>query len=110
MGILENYEDPAVTAIREALGAVAAGEPAAYRLYADAAGDWCVHREGSSEPALRDQRTGLGVRATCRREVRVLPAPSGADGRIAQRFFLGSSANPYAETMSRLAPQTHMCL
>ena len=29
---------------------------------------------------------------------------------LPSEFFLGSSANPYAETMSRLAPQTHMRL
>ncbi len=56
MGVLENHEDPAVTAIREALGAVAVGEPATYWLYADAAGDWCVRREGSSEPQRFESR------------------------------------------------------
>jgi hypothetical protein len=56
MGVIEYPEDPAVTAIREALGAVAVGEPATYWLYADAAGDWCVRREGSSQPQRFETR------------------------------------------------------
>jgi len=110
MGVLENHEDPAVTAIREALGAVAVGEPAAYRLYADAAGDWCVRREGSSEPQrfeTREQALAFARLAVVRCASYCLHL-QGADGRIAQRFFLGSSANPYAENMSRPASQTHM--
>jgi Uncharacterized protein conserved in bacteria (DUF2188) len=112
MGVIEYPEDPAVTAIREALGAVAVGEPATYWLYADAAGDWCVRREGSSQPQrfeTREQALAFARLAVVRCASYCLHL-QGTDGRIARRFFLGSSANPYAETMSRMAPQTHMRL
>jgi len=58
-----------VAAIREALGAVAVGEPAAYWLYADGAGEWCVHREGGSDPqrfANRDEALAFARLAVAR--------------------------------------------
>src|SRR5262245_11760415 len=69
MSVLRNHEDPVVTAIREALGAVAVGEPTTYWLYAEGAGEWCVRREGSSAPerfANRDEALAFARLAVAR--------------------------------------------
>jgi len=107
MSVLRNHEDPVVTAIREALGAVAVGEPATYWLYAEGAGEWCVRREGSSDPerfANRDEALAFARLAVARCSSYSLYI-QGTDGRLTRRWYLGSGANPFVENLSAGAAQ-----
>jgi hypothetical protein len=44
---LDEDQRPHIERVREALGAVAAREPAVFWLYMDGNGTWCVRREGA---------------------------------------------------------------
>ena len=75
--------------IREALGAIAIGEPAAYRLTADARGEWHVRRDGDSderrfatkEEALRFARLAVARCASYCLRIK------HKDGGIVKEFF-----------------------
>jgi len=110
MSLLRKHEDSVVMAIREALGAVAVGESATYWIYPDDAGEWCVHREDSADPqrfASRDAALAFARLAVVRCSSYCLYL-QGADGRLAQGPFLGSSADAVARTLSLPSSQTHM--
>ena len=110
MGAIENREDPAVAAIRQALGAIAAAPPAAYWLYTDAQGEWCVRREGHPDVqrfASRDEALAF-VRLAVVRCTSYRLYLQGRDGRIARRSFVANSADAYAKNQSAPASWAHM--
>lgn len=85
----ENQEAPEVAAIRDALGAIAVGAPAAYRLYAGPQGDWCVRREGESEGrhfASRQEALMFARLAVARCASYCLYLEE-SDGRTTREFF-----------------------
>lgn len=89
MGAIEGQEDPEVTAIREALGAVAVAEPAAYSLHTDAQGNWCVRRDGDAEArrfASREEAL-VFVRLAVVRCASYRLSLQGSDCRITRREF-----------------------
>jgi hypothetical protein len=91
MGVhnLENQKAPEVAAIRDALGAIAIGEPAAYRLYTDPQGEWCVRREGGPQGdrfASREEALAFARLAVARCASYCLHL-QGSDGRITREFF-----------------------
>jgi hypothetical protein len=86
---LENQEAPEVAAIRDALGAIAIGEPAAYRLYTDPQGGWCVRQEGGTETHRftgREEALAFARLAVVRCASYCLHL-QGSDGRITREFF-----------------------
>lgn len=86
---LENQKAPEVAAIRDALGAIAVGEPAAYRLYTDPQGAWCVRQEGGTEMhrfAGREEALAFARLAVVRCASYCLHL-QGSDGRITREFF-----------------------
>jgi len=86
---LEEPENPEIQAVRDALGAVSAGSPAVFWLYADYLGRWCVRREGD----LDDHQ--FGTRSEARRFMQVEAARcqsyrlfiARSDGRFIEEFF-----------------------
>ena len=46
---IDQDQEPQVQRIRQALGAIAAREPAVFWIYEDRSGTWCVRREGALE-------------------------------------------------------------
>ena len=110
MSVLGYREDPVVAAIRESIGAIAVGEPATYWLYADDAGEWCVRREGDTDPRRfpsRKEALTFARLAVVRCASYCLHL-QGADGRFSRRLFLGGSARPFAENLSTPEFRTHM--
>ena len=86
---LENSKAPEVAAIREALGAIAAGEPAAYRLYAGPLGDWYVRREADAAEhrfASREEALAFARLAVVRCSSYCLYIQDG-DGRVRPEAF-----------------------
>jgi hypothetical protein len=93
---LENQEAPEVAAIRDALGAIAIGEPAVYRLYTGPQGDWCVRREGDVEErhlASREEALAFARLAVVRCASYCLYL-QGSDRRITREFFNWSPRQP----------------
>jgi hypothetical protein len=110
MGAIENQDDAEVAAIRRALGAIAAAAPAAYWLYTDAEGEWCVRREGHPDVqrfASRDEALAFARLAVVRCTSYRLYL-QGRDGRIARRSFIANSADAYAENQSAPVSWAHM--
>jgi hypothetical protein len=85
----EDDPTPRIDRIREALGAVAAREPAVFWLYMDGGGRWCVRREGASGEHRFDNREAcldyLELEAVRCASFRLFV--QGSDGRIADRSF-----------------------
>lgn len=75
--------------IRDALGAVAAGEPAVFWVYQDCQGNWCVRREGAPAedvfPTQEEARSFVGVEAARCRAYRLFIAR--CDGRFTVELF-----------------------
>ena len=110
MSIIENQDDPDVAAIRRALGAIAAAPPAAYWLYRDGDGDWCVRREGHPDVqrfASRDEALAF-VRLAVVRCTSYRLYLQGGDGHIARRSFVANSADAFAENQSAPVSWAHM--
>jgi hypothetical protein len=110
MGIFERRDDPVVAAIRDALGAVAVAKPAAYWLFAEAEGDWCVRREGHGEVhrfASRERALTF-IRLAVVRCSSYCLCLQDVDGRITRRMFLGGLAGPSLEIRSTPALPAHM--
>jgi hypothetical protein len=86
---LPSGERQQVAEIREALGAVAAAEPAVFWVYCDPSGSWCTRREGDLE---EDQFTNRAdacdhvrmAAARCRAYRLFIARP---DGRFAEESF-----------------------
>jgi hypothetical protein len=110
VGIIENQDDPEVAAIRRALGAIAAARPAAYWLYPDAEGEWCVRREGHPDVqpfASRDEALAF-VRLAVVRCTSYCLYLQGRDGRIARKSCIANTGDTYAENWSALVSWLHM--
>ena len=88
-GRLENRESSDMRAIREALGAIAAGEPAVYWLYRGAYGDWHVRREGDpGEHCFPSRELALAcIQLAVVRCASYSLYVQGCDGRIVKEFF-----------------------
>ena len=88
-GQLESRESSDMRAIREALGAVAAGKPAVYWLYGGSGGYWHVRREGD----LRERCFPKRELALAHIQVEVARCASyclflqRGDGRFVKEFF-----------------------
>jgi hypothetical protein len=86
---MENQENPEMRAIRDALGAVPAGRPAVFWLYADYLGRWCVRQEGELDehqfPNRAAARTFMQVEAARCSSYHLFIARS--DGRFIEEFF-----------------------
>jgi hypothetical protein len=86
---MENQENPEMSVIREALGAVTAGTPGVFWLYADYLGRWCVRREGDLDEhqfsSRASARTFMQVEAARCRSYHLFIARG--DGRFIEEFF-----------------------
>jgi hypothetical protein len=82
-------QDPQVGRVRDALGAIAAANPAVFWLYMDGDGRWCVRREGAAEEvqfADRDAATDFAqIEAARCSSYRLFVL--GDDGRIREDRF-----------------------
>ena len=83
-----------VTRIREALGAVAVGEPGLFWVYADPAGGWCVRRDGDGEErrfrSRREARAYMQLQAARCRSYRVII--DGDDGTVVDQSSGGEDS------------------
>lgn len=110
MGAFRKRDDPAVAAMRAALGAVAVAEPATYWLLSDGQGNWSVRREGSGETrryAKREQALAF-IRLAVVRCSSYCICLQDIDGRITRHMFIGCSDGPYSKSGSAQAPSAYM--
>jgi hypothetical protein len=89
MSRLHEHQHPQVARVRDALGAIAAADPAVLWLYMDGKGCWCVRREGAAEEQRfsdRDEAADFAqIEAARCSSYRLFVA--GGDGRIREDRF-----------------------
>ena len=96
---MSTCESPEMREIRDALGAIAVGRPAVFRLYRDQLGTWCVTRDGEPEqrqfPDRETARRFVRVAAARCRAYRLLVASDS--GWWADEFFNWPTPHPLAQ-------------
>ena len=93
----DRRETSTIEEIREALGAVAAAEPAVFWLYSGSDGRWCVRREGAEgeiEFSTRDQALEH-LRKEAMRCSSFRLMLEGTDGHVTREYFNWPGQTPH---------------